>query len=128
MKNVFVISILFCLIFSGCALLDKMFVPKYNEQGSEIGREPTEITKAVADVVPYGDVALNVILLMYAGVARFKQYKTEKGLKATVLAIKNASQDPEIKEAVNKVKESYLRPAHENSGATNLIKLLLAKV
>lgn len=128
MKSLILMLCFVSVVFAGCSFLDKNFVPIYDESGNEIGRQPTEIVEAVADTVPYGNVALNVALLLFAGVAKFKQYKTEKGLKSTVIAIKRASEDEDLAEAMDKVKEAYLRPAHESSGAISLIKLLLAKV
>lgn len=128
MNKLIITMCLFSFIVGGCAWLDKNFVPQYNEQGIEVGREPTELVKAVADTVPYGNVALNMALLLFAGVAKFKQYKTEKGLKATVVAIKKASEDEDLAEAMDKVKEAYLKPSHQTAGATTLIKMLLAKL
>jgi len=128
MKSVIVLCLLFCFVIGGCAWLDTQLVPTYDEQGNEIGRTPTETIKAVADSVPYGNVALNVALLLLAGVAKFKQYKTEKGLVATVSAIKEASKDPALEVAVQKVKDAYLAPAQKCSGTQTLIKLILAKL
>ena len=120
--------ILSLITIGGCAWLDTQFVPEYDEAGNEIGRAPTETVKAVADAVPYGNVALNAALLLFAGVAKFKQYKTEKGLMATVTAIKSASKDPEIETAIEKLKQSYLQPSQTASGSEALIKMMLAKL
>ena len=123
-----VLTAIFILGIGGCAWLDTQFVPVKDEAGNEIGREPTATVKSVADAVPYGNVALNVILLVYGGIATFKKYKTEKGLVATVAAIKRASEDPTISEAVQKVKDAYLNPAQKSAGVLDLIKLIIAKV
>lgn len=128
MKSLFMVLMVMCFVVGGCATLDKVFVPTYDEVGNEISREPTEIVKTVAGVVPYGDVALNVFLLAFAGIARFKQKKTEKGLKATFVALKEVSKDPELAEAWEDIKEGYLKPAHKENGVYKLVKLLLAKV
>lgn len=127
-KSLMLVLVLVCFTMAGCAALDRVLVPQYDEQGNEIGRAPTELVAAAADAVPYGNVALNGMLLLLAGVAKFKQYKTEKGLKATVIAIKDASKDPELETAMQKLKDSYLRQTQEASGTRNLIKLLLAKI
>ena len=120
--------ILSLITIGGCAWLDTQFVPEYDEAGNEVGRTPTETVKAVADAAPYGNVALNLALLLFAGVAKFKQYKTEKGLMATVSAIKTASKDPDIAEAIAKLKESYLQPSQTAAGSEALIRMLLAKL
>lgn len=127
MKQILILTIVLFTV-GGCAWLDTQFKPVLNEQGQEIGREPTATIKAVADSVPYGNVALNVILLVYGGIATFKKYRTEKGLVATVTAIKRASEDPTISEAVQKVKDAYLNPAQKSAGVLDLIKLVIAKV
>lgn len=129
MKAIFIVLVL-CLVvgIGGCAFLDSQFVPTYDDQGNEVSRTPTATVQAVADSVPYGNVALNLALLAFAGVAKFKQHKTESGLKATVLAIKQASQDEDLKDAVQKVKDAYLNPAQKSAGVLDLIKLIIAKV
>ena len=127
MKQILILTLIF-LTIGGCAWLDKQFVPTYDEQGNEIARTPTATVQAVADSVPYGNLALNVILLVYGGIATYKKYKTEKGLTATVTAIKAASEDPALKDAVQKVKDSYLNPAQKSAGVLDLIKLVIAKV
>lgn len=109
-------------------MVDKVLVPTYDEEGNEISREPIGIVKTVADTVPYGNVALNFFLLAFAGASKFKQYQTEKGLKATLLAGKMAAKDPKLKEMWEQVKEAYYKPSHASSGTTSLIKKLLAKI
>lgn len=119
-----------CITVVGCAFLDKIIPPKYDESGQAIpgSREPTEMTKAVADVVPYGNVALNVLLLCMAGYEKYRSYKLDKGLKATLLAGKQVANDPQMKELWEKVKEAYYKPAHESAGVTSLIKMMIAKL
>ena len=117
------------VIISGCALLDKIAPAKHDESGNIIpgSREPTELTKAIADVVPYGNVVLPFVLMVAAGHEKFKAYKLEKGLKATLLAGKQIANDPQLAEMWQKIKGVY-RQEHENAGVTNLIKVLLAKL
>ena len=129
--KIFLVMLLFMslVIISGCALLDKIAPAQYDESGNIIpgSREPIEITKAIADVVPYGNVALPFILMVAAGYEKFRAYKLEKGLKATLLAGKQIANDPQLAEMWQKIKDEY-RQAHENAGVTNLIKALLAKL
>lgn len=131
MKTVLLtLGITFCVMMAGCSFLDAIAPPQYNEQGEAIpgSRQPTEVTQAVADTVPYGNVALGVLLLFTAGYEKFRAYKNGKGLKATLLAGKRASQDPELKKAWEEIKEKYYKQAHEDSGVTSLVKILLAKL
>jgi len=129
-NTLFAVALLSITYLTGCAVLDKIAPPQYDEQGQAIpaSRQPTEVTQAVADTIPYGTVALNILLLAVAGVEKFKSYKMEKGLKATLMAGKQASKDPELAKLWEKVKDAYYKPAHQSAGVTSLIKLLLAKM
>lgn len=128
-QAMFTVLILMAVFLSGCALLDKIAPSQLDAQGQPIpgSRQPTEVTKAVAGAVPYGDVALYGVLFLAAGYEKFKAYKMEKGLKATLLAGKQVANDPEMKEAWDKVKK-YYELEHDNAGVTTLIKSLLAKL
>lgn len=131
MKKASLVLIAFLtLTFGGCALLDTIAPPQYDEQGNAIAasRQPTFITRTVADTIPYGESALGLILFVAAGYERFRANKLEKGLKATLLAGKKVAKDPKMKDMWDKVKDDYYREAHENAGVTALIKGLLAKL
>jgi hypothetical protein len=111
-----------CFFMAGCATLDA--IAPLQADGN---RQPTEITKAVAGVVPFGDVALGFVLLVAAGYQKYKSAKLEKGLKATLMAGKKVANDPQLAEMWEKVKDAY-RQEHENAGVTNLVKAMLAKL
>ena len=130
MKALLVLSLMGCLFFAGCSVLDKIAPPQLDANGVAIpgSREATAITKTVAGQIPYGTVALNFLLLAVAGVEKFRAYKMEKGLKATLLAGKQVAADPDLKELWEKVQDSYYRQAHDTAGVTALIKSLLAKL
>ena len=127
-KFLLVAAVLGVILVSGCALLDKLAPSQLDESGAAIpgSRQPTAITQAVAETVPYGELALTVLLFGVAGYERFRAAKLEKGLKATLLAGKKVASDPSMKEMWDKIKDMY-RQEHETSGVTKLIKSLLAK-
>ena len=81
----------------------------------------------ITDQVPYADVVVGVALLIWNGVERFRRKKTEKGLFATVRAIKSVLNDPTTKTHVDKIK-SELSKAHDSADVTPLIKSILAKI
>lgn len=130
MKVLLTVLIIFSVFMCGCALMDKVVPPQYDEEGVAIpgSRQASPITQAVADTVPYGNVVLNVLLLAYAGAEKFKAYKLNKGLKATLLAGKQVAKDPQMAKMWEKIKEAYYRPAHESAGVTNLVKAILASI
>ena len=130
MRALILILVVVCIFFAGCAILDKVAPSQLDESGEPIpgSREPTELTKSIADSVPYGSTALYFLLFAVGGYEKFKSYKLEKGLKATLLAGKQVAKDPEMKVLWEKVKEKYYRPAHESAGITGLIKILIAKL
>jgi len=123
------ILVLFSFTMAGCSLVDTIAPPQYDQEGIPLPdtREPTSLVKGVAGVVPYGETGLAVFMLLVAGVERYKRAKTEKGLKATLMAGKRISKDPKMREYWDKVKEVY-KQEHESSGSYNLIKLALTKL
>lgn len=129
MKRIFIILIFSCFIISGCSLVDNLLPSQFDATGNAIpgSRQPIAVVDAVAESIPYAPIALNMFLLILAGVEKFKANKLEKGLKATLLAGKQVATDPELEKQWEKIKEKY-RQAHENAGVTSLIKLLLAKL
>lgn len=130
MNKLLLVLSLTCFFFAGCSLLDKLAPAQYDVNGNIIpgSRQPTEIVQATADAVPYGQTILSVVLLIAAGYEKYRSYKLEKGLKATLFAGKQVAADPDLSELWNKVKESYYRNAHETAGVTKLIKQILAKL
>ena len=130
MNKILLIMALTCFFLSGCSLLGKLAPAQYDSQGKIIpgSRQPTDIVNTVADTIPYGQSALGIILLIAAGYEKYRSYKLEKGLKATLFAGKQVAADPELKEMWEKVRETYMRNAHETAGVTKLIKSILAKL
>jgi len=114
---------------AGCSLIDYVAPPQYDESGVAVpdSREPTELVKGIADVVPYGETGLAVFMFLVAGFERFKRNKTEKGLKATLMAGKKVAKDPELQKHWEKIKEIY-KIEHENTGTYSFIKLAIAKL
>lgn len=129
MKSTLLVLMVGVLFFGGCATLDKIAPAQYDASGNEIpgSRVPTDFTKAVADTVPYGNVALNFVLLISTAVAVYRQKKTEKGLFATLKAGQQAAKDPATAEAWEKLKKVYA-DAHDSAGLTQYINELLAKI
>lgn len=126
LKGFLLVAVLFLI---GCAALNRVAPAQYDAQGQEIpfSREPTELTKAVADTIPYGDVVLYSVLFMAGAWQKYKRTKVEKGLKATLLAGKVVAQDPETAAAWDKIKEAY-REEHDKAGVSPIIKAMLAKL
>ena len=129
--RVLMITCLSLIIFTiaGCAWLNKVAPSQTDESGSSIPgtHAVSQTTQDVAGMIPYGSVALNGFLLVWNFIEQAKAKKVGNGLKSTVLAIKQASEDPAIKEAIEKLKV-YLANAHNVAGVQPLIRDLLAKV
>lgn len=125
MKNVFLISIVFCFIFSGCTWLSETVAPVNPESGKH---ELSQTAKIVTDTAgPYGQAAGTILLLVLNGIQWVKNKKTESGLISTVKAINDYKNDLLTKADVEKLKQ-YLSSAHNAAGVTLLINNLLAKV
>ena len=120
---------LFCLCFTGCALLNKVAPSQLDEAGNPIPgtHDVSSGVKDVAKAIPYGETAVGILLLAWNGFEKYRANKLEKGLKATVRAIKGVLEDPAMQAEAEAIKDS-LRNAHANSGSTALIKTLIAKV
>ena len=118
-----------CFFLAGCALLDQALPPQLDQAGNPIpgSRQPSFVTQAIADTVPYGGVVLNVLLLALAGYEKFRQNKVEKGLLATLKAGELMAKDPAMAELWQKVKEAYEK-AHDQAGVTQIINQYLAKL
>ena len=130
MKNLLLICIIVCLAFSGCAMLEKIAPSAIDEQGAVIAgtHELTATAKTVTGVTgPYGQAAAAGILLIWNFVERFRRNKNEKGLIATVKALKQAGDNPATKEAFEEIK-GYLKNAHSVAGVNTTIKSILAKL
>lgn len=125
MFNKFVLSIVLigCLFFAGCSLIDSA-IPVNPETGY---REPTQLTSDVAGAVPYGSGALAVVLFISNAITFVKKKKSDDGLWATIKAIEAAGKDPEMKEAVAKLK-IQLAAAHKEVNVSPLINRLLSRI
>ena len=118
-----VIALLGCFFMAGCAALDTI-APVNPDTGY---REATEITKDVADAVPYGSGALAVILAISNGWILVQKRKTDKGLWATVKAIEAASKDPAMSTMIAQLKVQ-LAAAHKDVNVQPLINRLLSRI
>lgn len=120
---------LVCLFFTGCALLNKVAPSQLDEAGNPIPgtHDVSQPIKDTSKAIPYGEAVLGIFLLAWNGFEKYRANKLEKGLKATVRAIKGVLEDPAMQAQAEAIKES-LRNAHANSGSTALIKALIAKV
>lgn len=130
MKQMLMILLcLICLIFTGCALIEKFAPSEVDASGNKIPgtHKALPVTDNAAGAVPYGSVALNIILLATNFLEIYKSKKTAKGLKATVQAIEQAGKDPAIKDAIAALKVK-LSEAHDLTNSQPIIKNLLAKI
>ena len=118
-----------CLFFSGCALIDKLAPSQIDESGAVIPgtHTATTLVKEVADAVPYGGVALSILLLITNGVEIVRSKKTTRGLMATIRTIEEAGDDPKMKEAVAELK-ILLAKSHSDWNVQPLINRLLSKL
>ena|SRR3990167_5883918 len=116
-------------LLTGCALIDKIAPSRYDESGNRIPgtHEASPLAQDAAGAIPYGGVALSVLLLVTNVFEKFKSYKTTKGLMATIRAIELAAKDPETKEAIAKLKVQ-LSTAHQSANVQPLINRLLAQL
>lgn len=128
-KATIISFILVCLMFSGCALLNKVAPSQLDESGNPIPgtHDVSQPIKDVSKSIPYGEAVVGILLLAWNGIEKYRANKLEKGLKATVRAIKGVLEDPAMKEQAEAIKDS-LRNAHANSGSTDMIKTMIAKV
>jgi uncharacterized protein YceK len=119
-----------CLVVSGCALLTKVAPSQLDEQGVAIPgtHQLNEQAQAVTSGLGvYGQVGAGALLLLWNFVEIYKAKKTQKGLLSTITALKQASDDPTIKEAWEKIK-AYLANAHQVAGVQQDIDNLIAKL
>ena len=117
------------LTVAGCAFLESVAPSAVDEAGVAIPgtHELSPLAKDVSDAVPYGGVATTIFLLVWNFAERTKSRKTTAGLMSTIRAIELASQDPETKEAIEKLK-LQLAEAHQSVDVQPLINRLLAKI
>ena len=113
----------------GCAFLEKVAPPQIDEQGVTVPgtHQLTPLAQDVAGAIPYGGVATTVMLLIWNFFEVEKARKTSTGLMATIRAIEVASKDPEIKDAIEKLKVQ-LAAAHQSANVQPLINRLLAQL
>ena len=117
------------VVLGGCAFLQKVAPSQIDEQGSVIPgtHELSPLAQDVAGAIPYGGVASTFLLLVWNFVERAKSKKTATGLMATIRAIELASQDPETKDAIAKLK-LQLAEAHQSANVQPLVNRLLAQL
>jgi len=120
---------LFLVFLVGCSFLEKFAPSQLDEQGKPIAgtHQLTPFATSTSQAIPYGEVATGVLLLVWNFVERVRANKNEKGLKATVLAIKQAGQDPATADAIAQLKIK-LSQAHELANVKPLINYIISKV
>lgn len=129
-KITIVLGIVILCTFAGCAFLQKVAPSQLDEAGQPIPGTHTlnETAQAVAtNLGPYGSAAAAIPLLIWNFVELVRAKKDQKGLIATVKALKQAGDDPKTKEAFEAIK-GYLKNAHSVAGVDSVIKNLLAKL
>lgn len=121
--------ILFLSFLSGCAFLEKIAPSGVDELGAPVPGTHAVIqpVKSVTDAIPYGEAAVGIMLLVWNFIEKAKANKNQKGLMATVRAIEQAGKDPDIKEAVKKIK-TILSNAHDIAEVQPLLRELLKRV
>ncbi len=128
-RMLMVLGIIGIVFVTGCAALDKVAPSKVDEAGNQIpgSRELTPFSKDVTDAIPYGGVVASGLLLVINFIEKAKANKTTTGLMATIRAIELAAKDPELKDAIAKLK-IQLSEAHQSVNVQPLINRLLAQI
>lgn len=133
MKNLVVwnlgVVVALMVLVSGCALMNRVAPNQVDAEGKIIPgtHQVVQPVQDVAAAIPYGSFALNGFLLIWNFIEKTKSKKTAEGLRATVLAIKQASEDPDIRAAVDKLK-IYLANSQKSAGVQDTVKAVIAKV
>lgn len=130
MKKLFIVLFFaFVICLAGCAMLNKIAPSQNDVEGNPLPgtHELIQPVKDVTDAIPYGGVATSVLLLVWNFLEKAKANKTTAGLMSTIRAIEAASKDPEIKDAIAKLKIK-LAESHQTANVTPLIKQLLSKI
>ena len=130
MKSIFILFIVCSVLFSGCALLNKIAPSQVDEVGQTLPgtHELSPIAKTVTDATgPYGQAVAAIFLLAWNFAERAKSKKSGDGLKSTLAGLKSAAEDPATKLAFEQIK-LYLKNAHDSAGVRKDIDALLAKI
>lgn len=130
MNRMIILTLTILVIFTGCAWLESVAPSQVDEQGNKIpGTHTLNPTgQALADNAGvFGGLATAIPLLIWNFVELTKAKKDQKGLVATIKAIKAASDDPKVKSAWDTIK-AYLENAHDVAGVKQRIQDLLAKL
>lgn len=132
-KHLLLLSIIIAFVASiaGCALMNKVLPGQVDANGQIISgtHQATASAQGLAGLIPYGigSVLLNVIQLAWNGYEKFKADKVDKGLNATLIALNQVKDDPNLKADWEQIK-AILSKAHIVSGVQPLIQRLLAKI
>ena len=130
MKSIFILFIVCSVLFSGCALLNKIAPSQVDESGQPLSgtHELSPIAKKATDAAgPYGQAAAAIFLLVWNFTERAKSKKIGTGLVATLTGLKSAAKDPATIAGFEQVK-AYLKNAHNAAGIRKEIDALLAKI
>jgi hypothetical protein len=117
------------IVLSGCSLLERVAPSQIDANGNVIPgtHDVSQPIHDTARTIPYAEPLLGVLLLAWNFSEKYRANKLNKGLKATVMAIENAGKDPDIAEAISKLKDQ-LSHAHDVAGVQPEIRDILAKI
>lgn len=87
----------------------------------------TPLTADTAAAIPYGSIALSILLLGVNFIQKYQADKVGKGLKSTVQAIEMAGEYPSMAPQIAKLK-LQLANAHQIAGVQPIIQDILAKI
>jgi len=126
------IGLVICLMVFcvGCTTIETIAPSQLDEAGNVIPgtHQLNPTAQAVAENLGvWGQAAAAVPLLIWNFVEMAKAKKDQKGLMATIKALRLASTDPKTKASFDKIKE-YLKNAHDVAGVSARINALLAKL
>lgn len=128
-KAILISFLLLVLTISGCALANKIAPSKLDDSGNPIpGTHDVSLgLHSTASTIPYAEPLIGILLLAWNGVEKYKSYKLGKGLISTVQTIEKLGEDPDMKEAIAKLKDQ-LSHAHDVAQVQPEIKSILAKI
>ena len=133
MQKLFITMLVASSVLVGCSFLanlgNKIAPSQVDTAGNAIlgTHKLTPLAKDVGGAIPYGMPVLLGFSTVWNLFERARANRNGKGLIATIKAIKQASEDPEMKAAWETLR-GYLSNAHDSADVTPLIKDLLAKV
>lgn len=128
-KAILISFLLLILTISGCALANRLAPSQTDASGNVIPgtHDVSQVVHSTAATIPYAEPLIGILLLAWNGVEKYRSYKLGKGLISTVQTIEKLGEDPEMKEAIAKLKDQ-LSHAHDVAHVQPEIKNILAKI